>query len=109
VTLSFSGTVLFASGDLNGPVSANDTISGTITYESTTAGVYTPAGNPTFQRSEMLYSGAITDTQLSVNGTPVTGTGGGTLIFDAAESLAMPSRDGARALPFATRVRVASR
>lgn len=88
VTVSFTATVITTTGDLSGPVATNDVLTGTITYESTTTGVFTPSPNPMFVRSEMFYSGAIVSTQFTLNGNPISGTGGDTQIFDATQMFA---------------------
>jgi hypothetical protein len=88
VTLTFSGTVSNAFGDLGSVLAANDTFTGRIVYESTTAGVFTPSPNPTFVRSGMLYSGAIVSAEFSIIGDTSTGTGGDFEIQDATEMLA---------------------
>ncbi len=41
VTVNFTGTVTITSGEMDGVVSANDTSSGSITYDASTAGTFT--------------------------------------------------------------------
>jgi len=88
VTVTFSGTVSFATLDLGEVLSGGETLTGSIAYESTTAGVYIPPGNPTFERGEMLYTGAVTDVQVHLGGTTASGSSGDIEIFDATEMLA---------------------
>lgn len=83
VVLTWSGTVSFATGELDGPIAANDTVTGTVTYETTTAGVFTPSPNPTFVRAEMLYTGAISASDLTINGDTASGTTGDIEILDS--------------------------
>ena len=87
VTVTWAGTVSFATGDLDGPIAANDTVTGSLTYESTSAGVFTPSPNPMFVRAEMLYANAITAVEFSVNGDTVTGTAGFVEIFDSLDGM----------------------
>lgn len=88
VSVTFTGTVFTVTGDLNGPIATSDTISGTLTYDDTTAGVFTPSPNPMFVRSQMLYTGAVTAVSVTVNGDTVSGSSGDTLIFDATDMFA---------------------
>jgi hypothetical protein len=88
VTLTFTGTVANAFGDLSPVLSASDALSGTIVYESTTSGTFTPSPNLTFARSEMLYTGAIVSAEITIVGDSPSGSGGDIKIFDAAEMLA---------------------
>jgi len=88
VIINFTGTVSVPSGNLNGPILAGHTVAGTLTYESTTAGVYTPSPNPMFARAEMLYTGAMVSanfTHQGVNG--VSGTGGDVFIYDSLDAM----------------------
>lgn len=88
VTLEFTGTVSVPSGNFIGVIAASDTLSGTLTYESTTAGAYTPSMNQ-FQRAEMLYAGAITSASVTVIGDTVSGSGGEIKILDSSDGMFM--------------------
>jgi len=83
VTVNWTGTVSSATGDLNGPIAASDTVTCTLVYESNSAGVFTPSPNPMFVRAEMLYASAITSVELTVNGETVSGNGGAIHVFDS--------------------------
>lgn len=88
VEVSFTATVSSTTGDLAGPLGAGSTISGTFLLDDSVVGSFTPSGNPTFVRSEMLYTGAVSSSQLSVGGSPVSGAGGNVVLLDAIEALA---------------------
>lgn len=88
VEVSVSGTISSAFGDLSGPVGAGSVFSGTVVLDDAVVGVFTDNGNPTFVRNEMLYTGAVLSTDLSVDGQPVSGTGGDLVLLDAVEALA---------------------
>ena len=81
ITISFSGTVTSAFGDLGGVLSVGDTVSGTIELDDTIVGAFTPG--TVFLRAEMLYSGAVLSSTLLVNGSPVSGVGGDVTLFDS--------------------------
>jgi hypothetical protein len=84
ITLTVSATLSPSSGDLNGNLTPGASVTGTIELDDTVVGVFTPSGNPTFVRSEMLYAGAIVSSSLVIDGNPVSGSGGDIRILDAA-------------------------
>ena len=84
IEIQFTGTVQNAFGAYGGVLAGGETITGTLVVDDAVAGVYTPSPNPQFQRSEMLYSGAVTSISLSVDGYAVSGTGGDVELLDAA-------------------------
>lgn len=88
VTLTFTGSIGSVSGELVGTVSASDVFSGSITYDASTAGIFTPSPNPMFVRGQMIYPGAITSVALTLVGDTVTGTAGDVTAFDAQAMLA---------------------
>jgi hypothetical protein len=83
IEIQFTATVQNAFGDFGTVLSGGETITGTLVVDDSVAGVFTPAGNPQFQRSEMLYSGAVTSISLSVDGHVLSGTGGDVELLDA--------------------------
>jgi hypothetical protein len=87
-TVTFSATVTNTSGDLTGPVSNGDTISGSFEIDDGIAGTFTASANPMFVRSEMLYTGAVANSTILVNGNPVSGTGGNVLLLDSTDMFA---------------------
>jgi len=88
VEIQFTATVSSAFGDLAGPLAAGSTITGTIVLDDSVAGAFTPSGNPTFVRDEMLYTGAVVSTTLDAGGFAVSGAGGNVLLLDADDPLA---------------------
>ena len=87
VTINFTGTVGTVFGSFGG-ANVNDPIVGFFTYESTTGGIYTAAGNPTFERSEMLYTSAITSVEVMLGGNTLTNSDGNITLLDASEMFA---------------------
>lgn len=81
ITITFSGTISSAFGDLGGPLAAGESVTGTIELDDTVVGVFTPG--TVFLRAEMLYSGAILSTSLVVDGNPISGTNGNLEVFDS--------------------------
>ena len=88
IVVTMSATVSNTSGDLTGPVSNGDTISGTFELDDSVVGVFTPSPNPMFDRSEMLYTGAVISSTVLVNGNPVSGLGGDVKLLDATDMFA---------------------
>jgi len=86
--IQFTATVSSAFGDLSGPLAGGDTITGTFVVDDSVSGTFSPSGNPTFVRDEMLYPGAVVSTSLEVNGFAVSGSGGNIVLLDANEPLA---------------------
>lgn len=81
VTVDFTGTIGSVSGELTGTVSPGDTFSGSITFDSSTSGVFTPSPDPMFARDQMDYVGAITAVSLTLAGDTVTGSSGDITVF----------------------------
>lgn len=84
LVVSVSGEFDNVFGDFVGNITPGASLTGTVTLDDTVVGTFTPSPNPTFVRAEMLYTGAIVSTSLSIDGSPVSGVGGDLRIRDAA-------------------------
>lgn len=84
IVVTVSGTISNTSGDFAGQATIGGAVTATVELDDTVAGVFTPSSNPTFVRSEMLYSGAISSSTVTIDGNVVSGSGGDIRLLDAA-------------------------
>lgn len=88
IVVTVTAPVSSVFGDLTTALAPGSTISGTVELDDSVVGSFTPSGNPTFERSQMLYSGAVRSADLVAGGFAISGTGGNVVLLDASDPLA---------------------